>query len=329
MINSLKRSRVCGTGATPGFTKTTQEIHLDKHIKLLDSPGIVFARTDGLSATDAAQVALRNCIKPEDISDPILPVQLMLQKCSHPDLCKLYNITAFADVNDFLINVARARGRIRRGGLPDTNAAALLVLSDWNQGRIPYYTVPPQAANLPSMSHVSSKIVSSFAKEFDIEALLQDESEEMAKLKKKEEMGIKMMCVEGDAMNVDVNDDSEEEESGEEMEEDEMIPALYEDSEEEEEGEAMSEDSEDEALKIMSRHVSMPIKPTKSKKQADKVEKQVIFTEQEEALNPRMNQKRKKDLKKEKKKAKKGGSSGMEEDYDFGEFYSNDMMNDM
>src|SRR6266498_3734083 len=36
VINSLKRSKVCGVGATPGLTKSAQEIHLDKNIKLLD-----------------------------------------------------------------------------------------------------------------------------------------------------------------------------------------------------------------------------------------------------------------------------------------------------
>jgi hypothetical protein len=39
-------------------TKGLQEIHLDKHIRLLDSPGIVFASGEG-----AAAAALRNAIK--------------------------------------------------------------------------------------------------------------------------------------------------------------------------------------------------------------------------------------------------------------------------
>ena len=36
-----------------------QEIQLDKHVKLLDSPGIVMATGSG----DPASVVLRNCIK--------------------------------------------------------------------------------------------------------------------------------------------------------------------------------------------------------------------------------------------------------------------------
>jgi nuclear GTP-binding protein len=39
IINSLKRSRACAVAPTPGFTRTVQEIVLDKHVKLLDSPG--------------------------------------------------------------------------------------------------------------------------------------------------------------------------------------------------------------------------------------------------------------------------------------------------
>lgn len=45
-------------GNTPGVTKAVQEVVLDKHIKLLDSPGVVFA-----SAENDAAAALRNAIK--------------------------------------------------------------------------------------------------------------------------------------------------------------------------------------------------------------------------------------------------------------------------
>ena len=47
------------------MTKGVQEVHLDKNIKLLDSPGIVFAAAEN----DAAAV-LRNCVKIEKLVDP-------------------------------------------------------------------------------------------------------------------------------------------------------------------------------------------------------------------------------------------------------------------
>ena len=62
LLNSLKRTRVAQVGNTPGITRAVQEVVLDKHLRLLDSPGIVFADSDSLGA-DAAAHALRNCVK--------------------------------------------------------------------------------------------------------------------------------------------------------------------------------------------------------------------------------------------------------------------------
>jgi len=71
IINSLKRSKVCDVGAIPGLTKSAQEIHLDKNIKLLDCPGIVFTRDQW--GDRYAEILLRNCIKVELLDDPIPP----------------------------------------------------------------------------------------------------------------------------------------------------------------------------------------------------------------------------------------------------------------
>ncbi len=62
LLNSLKRTRVAQVGNTPGVTRAVQEVVLDKHLRLLDSPGIVFADSDSTGA-DAAAHALRNCVK--------------------------------------------------------------------------------------------------------------------------------------------------------------------------------------------------------------------------------------------------------------------------
>lgn len=49
VINSLCRVRAAKVGATPGVTKSAQEIHLDKRVKLLDTPGIVFPKVGDVS----------------------------------------------------------------------------------------------------------------------------------------------------------------------------------------------------------------------------------------------------------------------------------------
>ena len=68
VINSLKKERVAFVGNTPGLTKMAQEIKLDRDIKLVDCPGIVFDN-DELD-TDAA---LKNCVRIEQLSDPVPP----------------------------------------------------------------------------------------------------------------------------------------------------------------------------------------------------------------------------------------------------------------
>lgn len=43
-----------------------------------------------------------------------------------------------------LAYVARARGKLKRGGIPDLRAAAYIVIGDFNSGMIPFYVKPPQ-----------------------------------------------------------------------------------------------------------------------------------------------------------------------------------------
>jgi nuclear GTP-binding protein len=61
--------------AQPGHTKDLQLIQLERGIKVIDSPGVVFddeELVDGkLAATSKGSVLLRNVIKVEDVDDPI------------------------------------------------------------------------------------------------------------------------------------------------------------------------------------------------------------------------------------------------------------------
>lgn len=69
LINSLKRCRAVNVGSTPGLTRSLQEVHLDKNIKLLDCPGVVMLK----SQENDASVALKNCKRIEKLNDPISP----------------------------------------------------------------------------------------------------------------------------------------------------------------------------------------------------------------------------------------------------------------
>lgn len=173
LINSLKRARACSVGATPGVTKCLQEVHLDKHIKLLDCPGIVMAT----STTDAAMI-LRNCVKIEQLVDPLPPVEAILRRCSKAQIMEHYGVPDFQTAPEFLALLARRQGKLRKGGLPDTDKAAKGVLMDWTGGRITYFTHPPETHTLPT--HISAEIVTEMGKAFDWDELEKGNQEVLA-----------------------------------------------------------------------------------------------------------------------------------------------------
>eukprot|EP00899_Mesostigma_viride_P011753 jgi/Mesvir1/20579/Mv14820-RA.1 len=168
LINSLKRARVANVGATPGVTKSLQEVTLDKHVRLLDCPGVVFAA----EGDDPASVALRNCVNVDKMEDPVAPVHEIVRRVSREKLMSLYAIQRFTDANDFITLVAIGRGKLKKGALPNTREAAKLILHDWNAGRIPYYTLPPKRQ---SVVEGSAAIVAAWGKDFDVDEVYKNE----------------------------------------------------------------------------------------------------------------------------------------------------------
>ena len=144
VINSLKRARAVNVGATPGVTTVAQTVALDAKVKLIDCPGIVFRRAK--SADEEAEVALRNCVKVEQIADPLPAIAAILRKVAVERLRAQYDVGAFADASEFLALVALKRGKMGKGGAADTQAAARIVLHDWGAGNIRYHTEPPAPA---------------------------------------------------------------------------------------------------------------------------------------------------------------------------------------
>jgi len=72
-----------------------------------------------------------------------------------------------------LQHVAKARGKLRPGGTADTIAAARVVLSDWNDGRIRFYTEPPQRS---SGGHDGAAIVKDWAADFSADQVRMEEA---------------------------------------------------------------------------------------------------------------------------------------------------------
>lgn len=101
--------------AQPGHTKDLQTIQLERGIKIVDSPGVVFDDDDfdydgKLKKKDT--VLLRNVIKVEDIEDPIPVVEQVLSRTDHELLKKTYNLPRIEETLEFLAMVALTTGRL-------------------------------------------------------------------------------------------------------------------------------------------------------------------------------------------------------------------------
>ncbi|KAJ5620541.1 hypothetical protein N7510_004525 [Penicillium lagena] len=202
-------SNACPTGAEAGVTTSLRSVKLDNKLKLIDSPGIVFpnmgekASKKSKKQDEQARLVLLNAIPPKQIEDPIPAVNLLIKRLSTSEnliakMLEVYGIPPLFPSNgdkttDFLIQVARKRGRLGKGGIPNVESAAMTVINDWRDGRIQGW------ANAPVLPVVSSndaaaaanaepgvdtvQVVNEWAKEFKIEGLWgngEGEDEEMA-----------------------------------------------------------------------------------------------------------------------------------------------------
>jgi nuclear GTP-binding protein len=195
------RGPAAPVGAEAGVTTSLREVKLDNKLKLLDSPGIVFPNNpDGSKESKVQQQArliLLNAVPPKEIEDPVPAVTLLLKRLSSSEdlftkLMEVYDLPALHTVGsdrttDFLVQVARKRGRLGRGGIPNLHSAAQTVINDWRDGRIQGWTSPPKYA--PAETSDKSKtapatkglvgdqkeIVKEWAAEFKLEGLWGDD----------------------------------------------------------------------------------------------------------------------------------------------------------
>lgn len=202
---SSRSRKECPVGAEAGVTTALREVKLDNKIKLIDSPGVVFPTTSSATegsdrpvtvkgsknaADEKARLVLLNAIPPREIQDPQPAVTLLLQRLGQNEEL-LSRMFAFYELpplmqsddtkditTDFLVQVARKRGRLGKGGVPNLYAAAQTVIGDWRDGRIQGWVQAPKLAGETvsgGRAADQKQIVTTWAKEFKIEGLWGDD----------------------------------------------------------------------------------------------------------------------------------------------------------
>lgn len=203
---SRSSSTACPVGAEAGVTTALREVKLDNKLKLLDSPGIVFPSSSGQGANGEthphlsskqihqANLTLLSALPPSAITDPIPAITLLLHRLSRSEATlqplldqyglppsTLVSAGASGDVTtDFLIQVARKRGRLGKGGVPNLQSAAMGVLMDWRDGRIRGWVDAPKEVEAGEGGAGSKEIVKEWAAEFKLEGLWGDDGDTVA-----------------------------------------------------------------------------------------------------------------------------------------------------
>ncbi|KAM3532984.1 hypothetical protein MY4038_003703 [Beauveria bassiana] len=139
IINTLLKKKVCTVAPIPGETKVWQYVTLMKRIYLIDCPGVV-PPTSQDTPTD---LVLRGVVRVEKVDNPEQYITALLSKVKRRHMEKTYDLTNWSNATELLELLARKGGRLLKGGEPDLDGVAKMMLNDFMRGRIPWFTPPP------------------------------------------------------------------------------------------------------------------------------------------------------------------------------------------
>lgn len=139
IINTLLKKKVCTVAPIPGETKVWQYVTLMRRIYLIDCPGVVPPSTSD-TPTD---LVLRGVVRVEKVENPEQYIEAMLKRVKRRHMEKTYDLTNWTNATELLELLARKGGRLLKGGEPDLDGVAKMMLNDFMRGKIPWFTPPP------------------------------------------------------------------------------------------------------------------------------------------------------------------------------------------
>uniref|UniRef100_A0A3Q3W514 Guanine nucleotide-binding protein-like 3 n=1 Tax=Mola mola TaxID=94237 RepID=A0A3Q3W514_MOLML len=163
LINSLKGILACNAGIKRGTTKSMQEVHISKNLKLMDSPGVVASPSN-----PAFSMALRG-LQEEDRESALEAVRALLKQCDKTQIMLQYNVPDFRNSMEFLSLFAKKRGYLQKGGVPNMEQAATVFLSDWTGAKLSYHC--NGQANHSPPAYMSEAVVAEMQNGWDLNQL--------------------------------------------------------------------------------------------------------------------------------------------------------------
>lgn len=140
-INSLAGRAKADTGGRPGVTRALQWLAAGDGLQLMDSPGVLWPGvTEGLPALYLAAVG---CV-PDAVFDNYVAADKLLRHLLQrfpTGVLHRYGDGLEPQQEQLVEEIARRRGSLLAGGLPDVERAAATVLHDFRTGRLGHLTL--------------------------------------------------------------------------------------------------------------------------------------------------------------------------------------------
>ncbi len=135
-INSFAGKACTKTGNKPGVTKGKQWIRLNKHVELLDTPGILWPKFEDQQV--GLYLAMIGAINDEILNADELALELIrMLRADYPGILQeRYKLPEAGEDYGILLAIARNRNCIGKGDELDYSKAAKLLIEEFRSGAI-------------------------------------------------------------------------------------------------------------------------------------------------------------------------------------------------
>ncbi|MGN0588104.1 MAG: ribosome biogenesis GTPase YlqF [Ruminiclostridium sp.] len=143
-INRMANAKKVKVEDRPGVTRGKQWVTIDKEVELLDMPGILWPKFDDKSV--ALKLAFTGAIK-DDVTDvEALAAELGSYLAeNYPE--RLMERYKLENLDGNIVElIAKKRGMMMSGGVPDTERAAITLLDEYRSGKIGRITLEKPSA---------------------------------------------------------------------------------------------------------------------------------------------------------------------------------------
>ena len=136
-LNCLVGQKIAQTGAKPGVTRGKQWVRLHEDIELLDTPGLMWPRVE--SEEQGLKLALLDIVGENAYSEYEVGLYLLsILKDKHPQILleKLGLDVGNQLEEEMLAAIARKRGYLLKGGVPDLDKTCQVLLQEFRRGKL-------------------------------------------------------------------------------------------------------------------------------------------------------------------------------------------------